>query len=216
MPWSVQGQPALRLEAIDVVLHLCRHAVVQHKVYGAFRSLCDLVQVTEGWGQREWEVLSQRALDYGLARPVYLMLVLAGQMLKLAVPAQVLSGLRPPGRVPAPDELMRLLMRSHGATPAPVSAGAVQAATEGTLGAQLRHLAGNLFLSREGMAMLYKIPAGSPWIWLAYLWRPVDLLWRYGLSTWRALRGERGARAIWQREVWLERWLRGGEQLDEL
>jgi hypothetical protein len=144
------------------------------------------------------------------------MLVLAGQMLNLAVPAEILLDLSPPGDVPEPDELMRLLMRSYGSAPAPVSAGAVQAATEGPLGAQLRHIAGSLFLPREGMATIYRIRANSPWIWLAYLWRPVDLLWRYGLSTWRALRGERGARAVWQREVWLERWLRGEEQPDEL
>jgi hypothetical protein len=53
------------------------------------------------------------------------------------------------------------------------------------------------------------MPADSPRIWLAYLWRPIDLLKRYGLSAWQTLRGEREARAAWQREVWLERWLRG-------
>ncbi len=216
VPWTVKGQPTLRLDAIDAVLHLCRHAVVQHRVYGAFRSLCDLVQITEGWGQGEWEMMGQRALDYELARPVYLMLVLAEQMLKLAAPAEVVSRLRPPGSPLEPDELMRRLMRSTGAAPTRVSLGAVQAATEGPLAARLRHLVGNLLLPRAGMAMVYRIPADSPWIWLCYLWRPVDLLWRYGLSFWRVLRGERAAQAIWQREVWLERWLRADHLPDEL
>ena len=216
VPWIVQGQPALRLDAIDAVLHLCRHAVVQHRVYGAFRSLCDLNQITEGWDRKEWETLGQRALAYDLARPVYLMLVLAVQALGLAVPAEVLTTLRPPGTLPEPDELLRRLMRPDSATLPRVSVGVVQAATEGSFGARLRYLARSLFLPRDGMAMVYKIPVDSPRIWLTYLWRPVDLLWRYGLSTWKTLRGERGARAIWQREVWLERWLRGDEQLDGL
>ena len=51
VPWTVHDQPALRLDAVDAVLHLCRHAVVQHRAYGAFRSLCDLAQVTQDWGQ---------------------------------------------------------------------------------------------------------------------------------------------------------------------
>jgi hypothetical protein len=216
VPWTVQGQPALRLDPVDAVLHSCRHAVVQHRVYGAFRSLCDLAQITESWSQKEWETLGQRALDYDLSRPVYLMLVLAGQALDLAAPAEVLAVLRPPGSLPEPDDLLRRLMRPVSATLPRVSVGAVQAATEGSSGAQLRYMARSLFLSRSGMAMVYKIPVGSPRIWLAYLWRPFDLLLRYGRSTWRTLRGERGAQAVWQREVWLEHWLRGDEQLDGL
>jgi hypothetical protein len=216
IPWRVQDQPALRLDAVDTLLHLCRHAVVQHRVAGSFRYLCDLAQITEGWRQAEWETLGQRALDYELARPVYLMLVLAEQSLSLTMPAEVVSLLRPAGSVPEPDELMRRLMSSDGATSARVSVGAVQAATEGPFVARLQHLMGSLFLPRAGMAMVYDLPADSPRIWLAYLWRPIDLLRRYGLSAWRALRGERGAQAAWQREVWLERWLRSDEQLDEL
>ena len=216
VPWMVHDQPALRLDVVDAVLHLCRHAVVQHRAYGVFRSLCDLAQITQDWGQGEWEMLGRRALDYELARPVYLMLVLAEQALNLTLPAEIVSILRPSGSVPEPDELMRRLMGSDGAAPARVSMGAVQAATEGPFGARLQHLMGSLFLPREGMAMVYEIPADSPRIWLAYLWRPIDLLGRYGLSAWRALRGEQRAQAAWQREVWLERWLRSDEQLDDL
>ena len=215
VPWTVQGQPALRLDVIDAMLHLCRHAVVQHRVYGAFRSLCDLAQLTEGWRREAWKTMGQRAIDYELARPVYLMLVLAEQVLNLKAPPEVLSMLMPPGRLPEVDELMRRLLRSDGAASAHVSVGVVQAATEGPLRARLGRVAGSLFLPREGMAMVYRIPIDSPRIWLAYLWRPIDLLRRNGLSIWRTLRGERGARAMWRRDVWLERWLRGDEQLDE-
>jgi hypothetical protein len=216
VPWMVHDQPALRLDAVDEALYLCRHAVVQHRAHGVFRSLCDLAQLTKGWGQEEWEMLGRRALEYELARPVYLTLVLAEQALNFRIPAEVVPVLRPSGSVSEPDELMRRLMRSDGAPSVRVSLGAVQAATEGPFEARLQHLMGSLFLPREGMAMLYDMPADSPLIWLAYLWRPVDLLRRYGRSAWRALRGERAAQAAWQREVWLEHWLRGDEQLDEL
>jgi hypothetical protein len=216
VPWSVHGQPALRLDPVDAALYLCRHAVVQHRVHGAFRSLCDLAQSTAGWGEGEWDTLARRATDYGLARPVYLMLSLAGEMLDLAVPAGVLATLLPAGSMPPAGELARRLVGSDGAAPARISVGAVQAAAEGPLGARLRGLLRGIFLPPAGMAAVYGLPARSPRIWLAYLWRPVDLLGRYGLSAWRALRGERGAQAAWRREVWLERWLRGDAPPDGL
>jgi hypothetical protein len=214
-PWTIQGQTALRLDMVDMVLHLCRHAVVQHRVHGAFRALCDLVQVTEGWGDAEWEALARRAADYGMARPVYLMLVLVEQVLNRPVPAWTMEALRPAGPIWGPEELMRQLMGSGGDSPAPVSVGAVQAAAGGPTAVKLRYLLRSLFLPRDGMAMVYDIPPDSPRIWLAYLWRPIDLLRRYGLSAWRALRGEQGAQAAWRREVWLERWLRAVPDLVE-
>ena len=215
VPWTVHGEPALRLDEVDAALHLCRHAVVQHRVYGAFRYLCDLAQLTEGWGQGEWEVLGRRALDYGLARPVYLMLVLAEQALNLTIPMEVVSILSPSGGVQEPEELTRRLLGADADTSVRVSLGAVQAVMEGSFAARLQRVVGRLLLPREGMAMVYKIPADSPRIWLTYLWRPIDLSRRYGRSVWRVLRGERGAQVVWQREVWLEHWLKGDEPMDE-
>ena len=57
------------------------------------------------------------------------------------------------------------------------------------------------------MSVIYNVPVNSPRIWLTYLWRPIDLLRRYGQATWGALRAEPAARAAWERDVWLERWL---------
>ena len=209
VPWTVRDQPGLRLDVVDAVMYVCRHAVVQHRAHGAFRPLCDLVQLTRGWDGEQWEDLVRRTLRYGLIRPVFLMLVLAGEILDMAVPAQALSALKPSGTVPSPNQLVERLMGASTVTANQISVGAVQAAADATVSAGLKDLARSLFLPREGMAMVYGIPASSPRIWLAYLWRPIDLLARYGPSAWRALLGKRTASMAWQREVWLERWLRG-------
>lgn len=209
VPWTVRDQPALRLDVVDAVLYLCRHAVVQHRAHGAFRSLYDLAQVTRRWGEEEWTVLVRRTVEYGLIRPVYLMLALGGEIVHVPVPAEVLSALRPSGNVPSPEQLVERLMGSSSTTAAQISFGAVEAVADGTPVARLKDLVRSLFLPRKGMAMVYGIRAGSPLIWLAYLWRPIDLLRRYGPAAWRALRGEQNAQTAWQREVWLERWLRG-------
>lgn len=209
VPWSVAGQPALQLEIVDAALHLCRHAVVQHRLRLGLRPLCDLAQVTGGWDQAEWQVLSRRAMRYGLERSVYLMLVLAEQVLGLAVPPHVMSALRPFHGESVPEDLGENLLHLGDSQTLSVPVAAVQAGAKGTRRAQLRHLLWHLFLPRDGMAVVYDVPADSPRIWLMYLRRPADLLRRYGRSAWDALRGEGAARAAWAREVWLERWLRG-------
>lgn len=204
VPWSVAGQHALRLDAVDTALHLCYHAVVQHRARLGLRALCDFVQVTTGWGQDEWEVLVRRAKAYGLARPVVLMAVLAGQTLGLDMPAEVMAALQPADEPPLPMDLVGTLLSLDASLEARVPVAAVQAGAQGTLGARLRHLLWHLFLPREGMAVVYNIPADSPRIWLTYLRRPVDLVRRYGGSTWGVLRGRQESHEAWQRERWLE------------
>jgi hypothetical protein len=211
VPWTVGDQPALRLEDVDMVLYLSRHAVVQHRTRLGLRPLCDLMQVTQGWGRAEWETLTQRAAEYGLGRPVYLMLALAQQMLDLAPPAEVMSGLRPSSGALLPGDLGEWLIRNGDGHATPVPRAVVQARAQGSVGARLRHVLWHLFLPRKGMSVIYGVPANSPRIWLTYMWRPVHLLRRYGRSSWDALRRESAAQAAWQREAWLDEWLRADE-----
>ena len=206
-PWTVGGQPALRLEAVDAVLHLCRHAVMQHRLRMGLRPVCDLAQVVEDWGAGQWQVLAARAGAYGLGRPVCLMLSLAAQVLGVAVPPEVVQALRPPE--PLPKDLVERVLARDGDGVAPVPVAVLQAGASPGWPARLRHFVWHLFLPRDGMALAYGVAADSPAIWLTYLWRPVDLLRRYGRGAWSALRGDQAARAAWQHEAWLERWLRG-------
>jgi hypothetical protein len=224
--FSLGGQTGLQLEVVDMVLHLCAHATIKHRARLGFRPLCDLVQITRGWEAVEWRTLARRASVYGLTRPIYLMLTLAIQLLGLAVPGEVLSALRPPGSTPLPPNLAALLLEStdprQPGQRIDVPAAIVQAGAETTLMGKLRRLLWHLFLPREGMAVIYRIPADSPRIWLTYLRRPVDLLRRYGGTVWATLggfatrgssaRGQQAARIAWEREAWLERWLRADAQ----
>jgi len=214
VPWTVSGQPALRLETVDTALHLCRHAAVQHRAKQGLGPLCDLAQVTTGWNLGEWEMMVQRAADYGLTRPVYLMLRLAEEAGVLAVPREVMSRLWPPGSRPLSPELARSFLHAGDGQAVAVPIAVVQAGAKGTAVARLRHMLWHLLLPRAGMAAIYDIPADSPRIWLAYLRRPVDLLRRYGGSVWGVLCGTRATRIAWQREAWLERWLTAGDQQD--
>lgn len=207
VPWTVGGQAALQLEAVDMMLYLCSHAVVGHRAQLGLRPLCDLAQIVDQWESAEWKLLAHRAVDYGLVRPVYLMLILAEQVLGLALPAEVMSALRPPDSAPLPSNLAALLLESPATQAIHVPIAAVQAGAKKTLLGRLRHLLWHVFLPRDGMAVVYRVPADSPLIWLTYLRRPVDLLRRYGRAVWSALLGQGAAQVAWEREAWLERWL---------
>lgn len=211
VPWSMGEQLALRLAPVDAVLHLCRHAVIQHRARLGLRPLCDLYQITAGWPTAEWESLAHRSREYALSRPVYLMLSLMEQVLDRSPPGEVMSILKPPEEEAAlPDDTVRLFMELDGDQGFTVPIALVQVKGKGTAAAQLSFLLWHLFLPRDGMAAVYDIPADSPWIWLTYLWRPLDLLVRYGRSTWHLLRRRHASQAEWTREAWLEEWLRTG------
>lgn len=211
VPWAVSGQQTLRLDAVDTVLHLCLHAVVQHRVRLGLRSLCDLAQVTKSWESSEWTSLAWRATEYDLVRPVYLMLALSAQVLGLDGPASVMSALRSQCGAALPGDIVAKLLHLECNPTMGMPVAAVQASAKNTFPARARHLLHHLFLPRDGMAVVYGIPADSPRIWLTYLQRPVDLLRRYGGSTWGMLRGTPDARAAWHRETWLQRWLQEGK-----
>jgi hypothetical protein len=89
-----------------MALHLCQHAVVQHRTRLGLRPLCDLAQVTETWGRAERDELARRAVEHGLSRLVTLMLALAKHALGLAAPSQVYSTLRLASGTPPPDGLV--------------------------------------------------------------------------------------------------------------
>jgi hypothetical protein len=211
VPWRVGGQAAFRLDPVDTALHLCRHAVVQHRARLGLRSLCDLYHVTRAWEADQWAALVQRAREYGLARPVFLMLTLTDQVLGRSAPSEVLCTLEPPREAAMPDDLIGSFMLLDGSSETTVPLAVVKAGYQGTLARRLRYVLRHLFLPRDGMAVVYGVPADSPRIWLAYLWRPLDLLGRYGKSVWYLARGQRAASEAWAREAWLEEWLRTGQ-----
>ncbi len=215
VPYLVDGQASLQLEDVDMVLHLCSHAAVKHRARLGLRPLCDLIQITHQWESVRWRTLARRASDYGLARPVFLMLTLTEQVLGLVVPEEVMSTLLPAGNTPLPPNLAALLLdRPLRSQMVDVPAAMVQAGAETTLTGKLRRLLWHLFLPRHGMAVIYRIPADSPRIWLTYLRRPVDLLRRYGGTVRAILCGQQAARVAWEREAWLERWLRADAETD--
>jgi hypothetical protein len=207
VPLSVGGQAALQLDPIDAALHVCCHAVVQNIGRLGLQPVCDLVQLAESWDRAQWEALACRAKRYGLARAVFFMLFLAREAMELAVPADVTDELASAGGVMAYDgQIERFLTLEQ--RPRPLPATALRALAQKGLSARVIYMVRSVFPSRASMAALYKVPIDSPRVWVAYVRRPLDLLLRHGRAVWHVLRGDPAAQEAWEREAWLERWLR--------
>lgn len=206
--WSVDGQATLRLERVDSVLHLCRHAVVQNLLHGGVPSLFDLVYLSAGWGRDEWGALAQRAVDYGLGRAVYLMLALQEELLGLEVPQGVLRTLDPAPGTTLPSGLFERLVPVDDRPRRPFPSTATRAWSRDSLSARLGYLLRSVFPAPKAMAAQSQLPTGSPRVWLMYLLRPFTLLGRYGPILWRAFRGKADARSTWELDLWLQQWLR--------
>jgi hypothetical protein len=211
VPWVIEGQSALQLEPVDTALYLCRHAVAQHRVHLGLIPVCDLAQVVGDWTGDQWEAAARRATEYGLERVTYLMLALMEHILGVAVPEAVKSALRLDESVPSSQDLVEQFLSMEASSEANVPLALLQATTQEAYAARARRFVWHLFLPRDGMAAVYGIPADSPLIWLSYLWRPLDLVRRYGQALWSLLRRHQPARAAWAREAWLEQWLLGGK-----
>ncbi len=207
IPWSVAGQPTLRLDAVDTVLYLSLHTLIHHLARLGLRPLCDLRQVIKDWGPLEWQALVRRAVEYRLARAVYLMLRLAEQILQVTVPAQVKEGLGPGLEEPSLTEWIAGFLASDSPSAPHMPASAVQAWAHGAGSKKFRYLWRRLYPPREEMASIYGIPPDSPRIWWAYLQRPFDLLRRYRSALVHMVRKDPKAIAVWKQETWLRKWL---------
>jgi hypothetical protein len=208
-PWSFAGEPALRLDAVDAVLHLCWHGIVEDLASTSLRLVCDVAYLTAHWQCATWDTLLERAIDYGLGRALYLLLFLMDQTLGTSVPQGALKRLRALGHGPLALTHSDAFLREEIGFLPPNSIEPSRVWSQGSLRTRVAYGVRRLFLPRKQMAMIYDVPVSSPRIWFTYLWRPLEMVRRYGAVAWAVARGEASARGAWQRDVWLQRWLRG-------
>jgi hypothetical protein len=205
-PWSVQDQPALRLDPVDAVLYQCNHALYRHRGAMGLRPICDVALMIKSWDPEQWQELLARALEYGSGPVLYLMLSMVKEIMGQETPQQVMAALRPPGLKELPYELIAPMLQLE-AEATRVSSGLVGAWVRGSPKGRLRDFFSRLWLPRRAMEAVYGVPVGSPRIWLTYVWRPIDLVLRYGRSLVAIIRRDPGAHTTWAQQTWLEEFL---------
>lgn len=184
----------------DLLLDLCVHAAKDSAAKLSLRMLCDINQVVLREGAKvDWEMVSGRARDWGVAKPVYVFLRLARELLGTPISAGWLDSLRPakfqePYLNAVRDEYTsgsdgagHDLLLSH-----PLA----QLWSSPSIRRRILVFLKGLFVSRNTMSRLYPVPENSIRIYLYYPVRIKDVLMRYGNDWWQLMRGDESKRAI--------------------
>jgi len=186
-PAIIRGVPVLTLAPIDLLLHLCLHASVQHRFDGAgLRNYLDIALLIRQSGDAiDWTQFTARANRWGIANGVWLALQLAQEWTDVVVPAPVLVALQ---AAPLDDATMDWVRHKiwNGSALA-LKSNVARFAGKERIADRLAALRDALFPSRHAMASMYHAPANSWRIFFYYPVRFKDLWVRYSQAMWQVL-----------------------------
>ncbi len=195
----------------DLVIHICVHAVVGEPFHHGLRPLCDLAAVIGRFGDAlDWRALTARARVAPLDRPVSLALSSAQRLLGVHVPPEVLAQLnaRVPGDLANTTDALILAAGWRGRS---VPRGIVVTADGKTLPDRLARALRRVFPPAVVMRRCYGLaPATAATLLLLYVYRPFELMIRYGLLATRLATGARQPLAALERQrlrAEVARWL---------
>ncbi len=204
---SLAQASAFALSPEDLLLHLCLHVVLHaydlHDDYEMrLRMLCDVGEVLRRFGANlDWQVVGERARQWGAVRALYVVLQLAHDLLCAGVPLDWLQSLQPENFNENYLALARQqILAERGSTPIAMHESSHLARLSGSmdLGSKLALIRERLLPAREIMALKYPVSATA---WRIYFYYPVrwtELIVHYGVSLWHLGRGDPQTRSIAQ------------------
>ena len=178
-PVELEGVRTLGLAPEELILHLCIHASYHHRYSRApLKALLDVRAVAERYGDAiDWPRLRRIATEWGVGRFVYSTLRLANAVLAAPIDERDIAMFE---RDQADDELVDVA-KDYIVTPFVDLPEAYELLAEPVrFRNRLRLLTRSVFLPPVQMRVRYGVKAGSPAVFLYYLLRPFDLLYRRG------------------------------------
>ena len=206
-PATISGVSVLMLSPTDLMLHLCRHASVEHRFAGVgLRSFLDIERVARVYAHAiDWDAFASRATEWQIARGVHLTLQLAGEWTEFECPPGVLAKL---DAEPLDDASMAWVRQKIlGGSSADVDSPAVRFAGTAGFGGHLAALRVAVTPSRDAIASVYRAPLKSWPILKYYFDRPRRLWHDHGPVLWRILRGDKAFVADARKEARLREYL---------
>jgi hypothetical protein len=197
-PARVADVDVLVLSPEDLLLHLCLHTTFHHRLTLGLRGCWDLFEmIRQCQDPIDWKQLQSRAREWRIEKYVYLTLQLAKDLLGAAVPAEVLTDLRPNWFDPKVMALARTEILGQAPS---VSAPFARMWSAGRRREKVRLLVEAMFPSRKALGRLYPTSRSALRLYPYYLRRWRELVERYGTIAWRVMRREEKARALIRRE----------------
>jgi len=180
----LKGNEIKLLRPEHLLLHICLHDSGQHFYLCGLRTFCDIDAIIRRYREEiDWEVVVSSASKWGITKSTYLTLRLAKEMMGAEVPEEVLTAIKPQDFKP------ENLVWASKAIFAPLSEDERVSEHFARFWGADRYKSkmalffANIFLPRELMAKIYSVPLGSPYIYLYYPWRLIELSMRYGRSV---------------------------------
>jgi hypothetical protein len=188
----------LVLSPEDLLLHLCLHTTFHHRLTLGLRGCWDLFEmIRQCQGPIDWKQVQARSREWRIEKYVYLTLQLAKDLLGAAVPAEVLTDLRPNWFDPKVMSLARTEILGQAPS---VSATFARMWSAGRRREKVKLLVEAMFPSRKALGRLYPTSRSALRLYPYYLRRWRELVERYGTIAWRVIRREEKARALIRRE----------------
>lgn len=198
----------LSLSTEDLLLHLCLHTSYQHNFSFGIRPFCDLTAVIDRfYGELEWDVVCSRSEAYGWSRGVLLSLVIAKDFLGASVPDDVINRLQTDDFGPAVVDTARRQILTKKENSNEAGNAVLTFASAGGLTGKASAVFSRLFLPKEQMIAKYPVRPGSPLIYLWYLFRIGEMIWRHTFKIVRVSKGDPEYTAIIERKIELLSWL---------
>jgi hypothetical protein len=199
-PARVADVDVLVLSPEDLLLHLCLHTTFHHRLALGLRGCWDLFEMIRQCQEPiDWKQLQSRAREWRIEKYVYLTLQLAKDLLGAAVPAEVLTDLRPNWFDPKVMSLARAEILGQASAPS-VSATFKRMWSAGRCREKVRLLVEAMFPSRKALGRMYPTSRSALRLYPYYLRRWRELVERYGTMAWRVIRREEKTRALIRRE----------------
>lgn len=195
-PVSIKTVNTLTLSVEDLLLHLCLHAAVQHRLQGGLRLTYDIAVTVACFQETiQWATLRERARQWNGERAAYLMLSLSQRIFGAPVPPSYLYGAQPEGLEASTEEsALRLIFRP--ANPGEFfSPGLAEFAQAQGWYPRLRLFLRRAFPSRQVLAARFPVLPNSPRVYLYYLVNLYRRARTHGPTLWKLIRGEPGTRA---------------------
>lgn len=181
VPTDITGCRVRVLGWADLVLHLCLHLFSSGETRNSMRGVYDIYRALQCAGaSMDWTLFDAEAHRYGVREEVYPALQMTRNLFDP-------GGIRAvwPAFLPADASLVAqmesIVFSIDNPTPFPGSLVAIQA--EKQLGNKISRLWKLFFPNSTQMAMRYGVAESSWKVYLYYLFRPLQLFWRYGKYT---------------------------------
>lgn len=180
VPLKIAGVDALALSNEDLLLHLCLHAVYQHHLNLGLRGLMDIALVLHQYAESlDWQRVLRIAKSWKAERVLWLGLALVSKIFRVPG-SEKLTDYEPDTDLVLKKAIQ--IIFSQGGEQSTMTPDLAALVHEQRLSKKIKLIFNRIFIPKIVLARLYKVDPRSPFIFLFYLKRSVDLFTAYHRS----------------------------------